>query len=183
MNTFTKALLVSALLTLSASAQSLPGAFQQLLDQTSMQFSMPPDFQAASIVNNEDVGYDFAVRSNTGDIEIRYRIWPIDKTQKNPNNLYEPMITTMGLNISNGKVIQLERYPADGLKSEFGADAGCTGLVPIDSQFGKGFKLCVISVIHKDNIADAYVFYLYNDPKTIMSALSTGNVFHALKFK
>ena len=183
MNTFTKSLLVLVLLTVSAFAQALPGAFQQLLDQTNMQFSMPSDFQATPIINSEDVAYDFAISSYTAAIEIRYHILPIDRTQNNSNKLYEPMMTTMGLNISNGKVIKPERYPQEGLKSEFGADAGCTGLVPVDSQFGKGFKLCVISVIHKDNVADAYVFYLYNDPKAIMGALSTGNIFHALRFK
>jgi hypothetical protein len=183
MNSFLKSFFVFIAITVATNAQTLPDAFQQLLNQTNMQFSMPQDFEATPIINNGDVAYDFALKSVTAELEIRYRIWPIDKNQKNPNDLYGPMMTTMGLNISNGKIIQPQQYPTESVKSEFSADAGSTGLVPIDSQFGKGFKLCVISVIHKDNVADAYVFYLYNDPKTIMQALTSGNIFHALKFK
>jgi len=183
MNSFLKSFFVFITISVAVNAQTLPDPFQQLLNRTNMQFSMPPDFETIPIINNGDVAYDFALKSHTAELEIRYRIWPIDKNQKNPNDLYGPMMTTMGLNISNGQMIRPEQYPTESVKSEFGADAGSTGLVPVDSQFGKGFKLCVISVIHKDNVADAYVFYLYNDPKTIMGALTTGNIFHALKFK
>ena len=183
MNSFVKSFVVFVTITVAAKAQTLPDAFQQLLNQTNMQFSIPPNFEPTPIINSGDLAYDFALKSITAELEIRYRIWPIDKNQKNPNDLYGPMMTTMGLNISNGKMIRPEQYPTESVKNEFGADAGSTGLVPVDSPFGRGFTICVISVIHKDNVADAYVFYLYNDPKTIMGALSTGNIFHALKFK
>ena len=116
-------------------------------------------------------------------MEIRYRIWPIDMQQTNPNELFEPMLITMALNISNGTMIQPRRYPPESVKQEFGADDGSTGLVPTNSDFGKGYKQCMISVIHKDNVADAYVFYLYNNQDEIMGALTTGKVFHALTFK
>jgi len=183
MNAFLKSLVALIAISIFANAQSLPKPFQQLLDQTNMQFSIPPDFAATPIVQNEDVSYDFAVKSKTTGLEIRYRIWPIDIEQKNPNALFEPMLVTMGLNISNGKMIQPHSYPTESVKKEFGADAGSTGLVPCNSEFGKGYKQCMISVIHKDNVADAYVFYLYNNQNDILGALTTEKVYHALKFK
>jgi hypothetical protein len=183
MNSYLKSIFVLLTICIFANAQPLPKAFQQLLNQTNMQFSIPPEFTATPIIQNGDVVYDFAVESKTTGLEIRYRIWPVDKKQKNPNTLFEPMLITMGLNISNGKMIQPQRYPTESVKQEFGADAGSTGLVPTDSDFGKGYKACMISVIHKDNVADAYVFYLYNDQSAIMTALTTDKVYHALKFK
>ena len=183
MNSSLKTWLVLLITILPLNAQTLPEAFQRLLVQTKMQFSIPPNFTATPIIDNGDVVYDFAVKSITTDLEIRYRIWPVDKTPKNPNSIFEAMLITMGLNISNGKIIEPSRYPPESVKQEFGADAGCSGLVPVDSEFGKGYRSCMISVIHKDNVADAYVFYLYNDRGAIMQALTTDKVYHALRFK
>jgi len=166
-----------------AGAQGLPNNFRQLLNKAKMQFTMPPGFKATPVLDNGDVVYDFAVKSNTSGLEIRYRIWPIDMTVTNPNALFEPMLITMGLNISGGKMVQPQRYPDESVKEEFGADAGCTSAVPVNSDFGKGYTKCMFSAIHKDNVADAYIFYLFDNQDEIMSALTTERVFHALKFK
>jgi hypothetical protein len=179
MNSILKSLILVTIIAIIANAQT----FDQLLNQTNMQFSIPPSFEAVSIINNPDVNYDFAIKSATAPLEIRYRIWPVDMEQKNLNSIYEAVFITMGLNISNGKMIKSQPYPPESVKAEFGADAGRSGVVPIGSEFGKGYRFCLISVIHKDNVADAYVFYLYNDQRTIMGALTTDNIYHALKFE
>jgi len=183
MNSFLKSLFVLLTISIFAYAQPLPKTFQELLNQTNMQFSLPPDFTSTPIIQNGDVVYDFAIKSKTSSLEIRYRIWPVDKKQKNPNALFEAMLVTMGLNISNGKVMKPHAYPTESVKKEFGADAGSTGLITTDSDFGKGYKQCMISVIHKDDVADAYVFYLYNTQDEIMGAITAEKVYHALKFK
>ncbi len=179
MNSFLKSFTLVTIIAIAANAQT----FQQLLTHSNMQFSIPPDFVEAPVLNNGDVNYDFAVKSNTAALEIRFRIWPIDRKQKNPNAIYHAMLVTMGLNISNGQMIKSQQYPAESVKAEFGADAGSSGVAPIGSEFGKGYRFCLISVIHKDNVADAYVFYLYSDQRTIMGALSTDNIYHTLTFK
>ena len=183
MNSFLKSFLVLLMINIFASAQPLPKTFQQLLNQTNMQFSFPPDFISIPIIQNGNVVYDFAIKSKTSSLEIRYRVWPVDKKQKNPNTLFGPMLVTMGLNISNGKVMKPHPYPTESVKKEFGADAGSTGITTIDSDFGKGYKQCMISVIHKDDVADAYVFYLYNTQDELMGAITAEKVYHALKFK
>jgi hypothetical protein len=179
MNSILKSFILVTIIAITTNAQT----FDQLLNQTNMQFSIPPDFVEVPIINNADVSYDFAIKSNTAALEVRFRIWPIDRKQKNPNAIYHAMLVTMGLNISNGQMIKSQQYPAQSVKAEFGADAGSSGVVPIGSEFGKGYRFCLISVIHKDNVADAYVFYLYNDQRTIMGALTTDNIYHALTFQ
>ena len=178
MNSFLKSILLVTIIAITANAQT----FDQRLNQTNMQFSIPPGFEAVPIIDNADVSYDFAIKSTTAPLEIRYRICPVDMEQKNPNGIYEAVFITMGLNISNGKMIKSQPYPSESVRSEFGADAGRSGVVPIGSEFGKGYRFCLISLIHKHNVADAYVFYLYSDQRTIMGALTTDNIYHALKF-
>lgn len=93
------------------------------------------------------------------------------------------MVQTMGLNISNGQMFQTNQYPQGDVKAEFGADGGITGTVRTVSQFGGGYKICMISAIHKDNVGDAYVFFLCDGPNVLMKAVFSDNVCHALKFR
>ena len=160
-------------------SQNLSQNFHGLLKKHSMQFALPPGFEVTPVVDNGDVVYDYAVRSKTKHLEIRYRIWPIDE---NPCD-FEAMAITMGLNISDGNIMQTKHYPRQDVKAEFGADDGLAGMVRVDSDFGKGYKVCSISVIHKDNVADAYVFFLADDPKTLLSAFFDEKAYHALRFR
>jgi hypothetical protein len=160
-------------------AQDTTKSFQQLLQQNSLQFTLPADFWGVRVRNNPDVAYDYAICSKTQKLEIRYRIWPV--TQTTP--VYETMLVTMALNVSNGQMIQPTPYPKPDVKAEFGADAGCSGMVHTNSQFGHDYKYCMISAIHKDGIADVYAFYLFDDPNIAMQTIFTDQVFHALKFR
>jgi hypothetical protein len=167
-------------------AQGIPDNFQRLLQRNAMQYSIPSGFVSTPVVENGDVVYDFAIRSTTTKLEIRYRIWPIDKGMQNDpkrNSVYQAMVQTMGLNISNGQMVQTKQYPLGDVKAEFGADGGITGTVRTDSQFGRGYKICMISAIHKDNIGDAYAFFLCDDPNVLLKALFADNVYHALRFR
>jgi hypothetical protein len=72
--------------------------------------------------------------------------------------------------------------PPDAVRKEFGADSGATAFVELDSAFGKGFKYCIASVIHRNNAVDAYTFFLYKDPEQ-RTVLARHDVFYSLKFK
>lgn len=171
---------------LFALAQSLPDNFQRLLQQNSMLYAIPSGFVSTPVIDNGGVVYDYAIKSKTAKLEIRYRIWPIGKELMDDpkrNWMYYSTLITIALNISNGQMIQPKPYPKADVKAEFGADGGSSGAVRTDSDFGKGYKYCLISVIHKDDVADAYTFFLYNDQKTLMDAIFTDKTYHALKFK
>jgi hypothetical protein len=160
-------------------AQPLPSTFQQLLKQNGLRCTIPPGFVSTPVIDNGDVLYDYAVKSRTKKLEIRYRIWPI----KDGHEDFAAMLVVMGANISDGQFIQPVAYPPEAVKHEFGADAGCSGLVRAKSDFGKGYKVCVISAIHKDGIADAYTFFLCDDPNVAIEAIATEAVYHSLRFR
>jgi len=170
----------------SAHAQVIPRTFAGLLQQNAMQYSIPSGFVVTPVANNVDVAYDFAIKSSTSKLEIRYRIWPVDLTNHggaNRNRIYPVMVHTMGLNISNGQTMQVKKYDPGDVRMEFGADGGATGTVRLDSKFGEGYKICMISAIHKDNLCDAYTFFLCDDPDVLMKALFADRVYHALRFR
>jgi len=160
-------------------AQDSASNFQRLLEQNSLQFSMPPDFWAVRVHSNPDVAYDFAMCSTVMKLEIRYRICPITQAGR----VYDAMLVAMALNISGGQMIQPKKYRNPDVKLEFGADAGCSGMVRTNSPFGHDYQYCMISAIHKEGIADVYAFFLFDDPKDVMEAVSSTKVYHALRFR
>lgn len=168
---------------ISAAAQPSMGTFQQLASLHHMRFAMPSHFTAVPVKANRDIVYDFAMRSEIKKLEIRYRIVSIDRKDRNANAVHETMLATMAMNISNGKTITPQRYPTTSVKKEFGADAGCTGVVLTQSEFGNGYTMCMISVIHKDNVADAYTYYLFDEQDALIEALTNSPIYHALRFE
>jgi hypothetical protein len=52
----------------------------------------------------------------------------------------------------------------------------------VTGDFGKGYKYCSAVAIHKDNLADAYYFYLSNNLSDFTSDKLI-SIFHAMKFK
>lgn len=152
-----------------------------------MRFSLPSGFTPTPVLVSEDVVYDYAIKSKSEKLEIRYRIAPfrqtVEKLNAEANMIYRGMIITMGLNISDGKQPPYQAYPDESVREEFGADAGGTSYVECNSEFGKGYDKCLISVIHKNNVADAYAFFLFDDLQVLQTALMTDKIYHALRFK
>jgi hypothetical protein len=172
----------------SVQSQTLPKNFQRLLQQASMRYSIPPGFVPTPVIENGDVAYDFAVKSTTRKLEIRYRIRPLEKrtnrnSQGDPGMMFNGMLMTMCLNISNGELVEPKPFPEASVRSEFGADAGSFCAVRTDSEFGEGYEKCSMSAFHKENVADAYVFFLFDDLKILSEALFTDQVYHALRFR
>ncbi len=183
MRTFLFTALLIFISTVSASAQILPKKFWKTLQDNSMEFVMPEKYLQAPVLPNSDVAYDFAVVSKDRQIEIRYTVQPVDRKQKNGNGLSEGMLQAIALNISGGTMAEPNAFPAESVRKEFGADKGYTAMIPVRSEFGNGYKKCMLTMIHKDNIADAYAFYLFNDPQVLVQAIKSYAIFHALKFK
>jgi len=179
-------LLVLLVMNSDTRSQQLPAGFQQLLKRSSMTFAVPPGCASTQVVPNEDVMYDYAMKSKSMKLEIRYRIWPIElgrPLDQTRNRMFMTMLMTMALNISGGATPKATYYPEDDVRKEFGADAGATCAVKTDSDFGAGYTICLISVIHKDDVADAYVFYLCDDVSVATHAMGTNSIFHALRFR
>ena len=167
--------------------QTLPPRVSELIRSHSLQFAVPPGFAPTSVMPNDDVVYDFAVKSQTKKLEIRYRIIPIRRTNEAPsidvNTMYHAMLIAMALNISGGQQPHTQDYPENSVREEFGADAGATTAVRCNSDFGKDYQNCLISAMHKDDVADAYVFFLFDDLQVLQAAITTDNIYHALRFR
>jgi hypothetical protein len=176
---------------------TLPALFADRLNRAKMTFAAPDGFIEVPVVKNGQMHYEYALKDTSKNFEVRYSVAPLDSVfiqfnamQKDgnthmvigPNQLYYGAFVTTMANISNGTARHVGPFPADAVKNEFNADWGASSFCEVAGDFGKGYKYCTAVAIHKDNLADAYYFYLGNNlsdftPNKLIP------IFHAMKFK
>ena len=183
-----KTILLIALFSAAFGQQNVDLSFRKTLDRNSLALTIPKGFKETPIIANDDVAYDYALKDSMGAFEIRFRIFalndpPPNTSPESMNGMYPAMLLAMAVNISNGKPGNSGPFDPAAVRSEFGADAGMTCAVDANSQFSKGFKYCLINVIHRNNVVDAYIFYLFNDKNQLRTTLLRDDVFHCLRFK
>lgn len=182
-----------------AAPPALPAGFQQVLKAARMEFRPPAGTVPTPVLKNAQMDYDYAVRVPGKHVEIRYAIRPLDKllaeyrlskskkgeAMVDPNELYSSLVTVVALNISGGDMPETKDFPAAAVKQEFRADWGTTTMVRAGKEFGPKYAKCMVVALHKKNAADAYVFYLFDQPADLGPLLDDpkADAFHALRFQ
>lgn len=194
----TPLLLICIISLLLVSKQSIAQSelFDNLLQRSALSFIQPAGFDSIGIIDYSAMEYEFAIKHRTKNFEVRYAIRPLDTLLQqyaekeankkpgdinlNPNGLYATLLKTTTLNISNGYLPEMVVFDKTAVKEEFNADWGGTTYVEIGKEFGKGYKFCMIVAIHKDNVADAYLFFLSDNADNFNDIML--EAFHSLKF-
>jgi hypothetical protein len=181
----------------SFTSERIPKTFTDLLERANMTFQKPAELEETKIIENRQMNYEYAIKYPKKKFEVRYAIRPLDnlireyeEKEKNknpgdinihPNQLYSSLLQVTTLNISGGQLPEIIEFEKEAVKQEFNADWGATTFVEVGKEFGQDYKYCMIVAIHKDNVADAYYFYL-SDTKDGFDELMMPP-FHSLKFK
>ena len=181
----------------SFSSPDLPKTFTDLLDRANLIFQKTEGLEATKIIENRQMTYEYAMKYPKKNFEVRYAIRPLDnllrdyeEKEKNkksgdinthPNGLYSSSLQAITLNISGGQLPEIAVFDEQAVKQEFNADWGATTFVEVSKEFGQQYQYCMIVAIHKDNIADAYFFYLSNSKDGFEELMFPA--FHSLRFK
>lgn len=179
-----------------STAQQFSKETQEMLDRAQLTFTVPEMLQPAEPIENRQMNWEFAYKHPEKKFEVRYAVRPMDtqlasyeEFQKNkkegdimihPNKLYTSMFDVTILNISGGMLPESTEFGKGAVKQEFNADWGATVLTEVGEEFGQGYTYALVVSIHKDNVADVYMFYMGDDPEVIMEQMDL--IFHALKF-
>lgn len=179
------------------SQTELPEAFTDGLNRAKMVFEMPEGFTSTTIIENPHMHYEYAIKHDTADIEIRYAIRPFDNLiQKyeeakkdtsgmirtvmiNPDQVsfYAKITTATGYNISKSPI--KGRNLADKvIKETYNADNGMVFFVNPKAEFGKGCKYCSMYSIYKKGLGMAFIFFIGDDQFEIvdMAAKVSGSL-------
>jgi hypothetical protein len=181
----------------SFTSDNLPKKFTDLLEKAEMTFDQPSEYSQTQPIENLQMNYDYALINDAKDFEIRYAIKPLDEMLKNynereknkksgdmninPNKLYAAFFQAIVFNVSGGKMAKISEFNPEEVKKEFNADRGAITMVEVGKEFGQNYKYCFLVTIHKDDVGDAYCFYLSNTKEGIAKNMQAS--FHSLRFK
>lgn len=176
--------------------KKLPKTFTRLLDRGKMSFLRPDGLVEVPTIENEQMNYEYALKYPDKNFEVRYAIRPLDillkeyqkslkkkkegETILHPNKYYSPSLQATVLNISGGQLPDISQFDKEAVKNEFNADWGATTFVTVGEEFGQAYKYCVVVAIHKDDIGDAYIFFLSDTKVDFDKNMQTA--FHSLRF-
>jgi hypothetical protein len=175
--------------------------FSALLEKASMNFVKPANTIETPVIVNDELNYQYAIKDTSCKIEIRYLVYPLQDlinkyngphadsgiSRIDPNFLHTNFLLALSLKIEGKQMDMQEALPA--LKElshatadlEFNADwAASIDVQPCD-EFAQKYKYCTVFAIHKDNDADAFVIYLYDNKDTFEELVKPD--FHSLTFK
>lgn len=159
---------------LEARLADLPAVFRDQLAQNAIAYKAPDGFRLVAAKANDRVTYDLALATDQPNLEIRFQIVSLNRlplpdgftpiAQVDMNALHDVHTLALIRNIASQIVSGPNALPAASVGPEFGADRGTvTRLVLAQSAFGEGFVECLLLALHKENVADVYVFFLFDD--------------------
>lgn len=157
----------------------LPAEFERLLQETRMHFEQPEGFTPVPVQRGQGWTYQHAVRSPSGNLEIRYRIDSLARiaAERAPvergltefvgvatNTMHAAVAAATAFNLSGGNVHPLNPFPVESVRAEFGADwAAIVGfLIPANSPI-PDYRVAWLIALHRDDRADAYILGLQRE--------------------
>lgn len=182
-----------------ATAAQLPGKFKKLMKRADMVFTTPPGYTKIKPIANRQMNYEFALKKSGLRFEVRFAVRPLDKMlaeytawKKNPpegsshvdpNNLFRTLFQVTLMNICGGQLMtpDISVFEEEAVNREFNADWGATAVVQPGTEFGQEYKWCLAVALHRDNLGDAYIFYLA-DETSVLDELFMES-FHAIRFR
>ena len=181
--------------TYSVFAQNtLPDSTQTLLSNAKIEIDVPEGYVYSGSEWGMDMSWNFALKHPEERFEIRYYLMDLsemkeeyeesltnpDVTMANPNNMYKSISMAALMNISGGDFPSIEDFNTEAVKEEFNADAGCTAFITPKESIKGGYQYCLSVTIHRDNLTDLHIFYLFDSPETLESLVKS--VFHHVRF-
>lgn len=206
LHAFIGLLFVSAAALAQSKTSNVDANFTKLLNKAGLTFKRPVGAINTPVIKNPEITYQYAVKYPKRNLEIRYSVIPyagkpvkvapvtngvilgtVDTNIIKHFDAYSRQLATNaggGMKDSN---IRIGGFPPDQAKKEFGADRMTFWMIPVKNKsFATSYKFCNMVAIHKDNVGDAFIFYLCNSMEDLVKnfkELGANNVYYSLKFK
>ena len=168
-----KLLLGFWLAVISSLSLASPVSFEYLLDEAGMRYQAPEGFSVAQIEPNDLLSYEHAVRDPEGRLEVRYLIRPIQRLEidyddphnpaPDPNDMFRMLFDTLSGRLSGGRYNPDKTLHPEEARNKFHADWAALSVFDVEQSFSGRYRQALFLAMHKDQQADAYVVFLFND--------------------
>lgn len=153
--------------------------FQSILAGTGIEFWPTPDFVICPVHENSVFRYQHAMRSPSGNLEMRYRIDALTRleTERKAANAGMEVLASASLdqmvsanfmalvlNLSGGMFAEPTVLKSETTALLYGADWSALAFMRLaNPDFFSGYDSAYVLAIHKDGVGDIYVLGLFND--------------------
>jgi hypothetical protein len=169
--------------------------FDSLLIRAKLNFNMPDSCEEVTVKFMHKIPHNYAVGPKDSSFQIRYWVQPLDtwfadynkksekkkKKSMHPDALCKSMMTLAVLDASANKSSDyLETQNLEWTKKTYNADWEATALVE-SGWPEEGYKYCYILCLHKDGVADIYIYVLTDTKEDLFKIMVLLN--KSIKFK
>ena len=187
-----KFLIISLILFLALSIYARDDdELDKVIQQMGLVLTLPDDFIEIPKVDQEIPGtyYDRGYKSKNYDFEVRFFVMPAEDCSDDPVQFYKYFPKTILFNITHNMYYTfnddyITHFPQDAVQRDFGADFGFTCKITGESDFLKGYKWALVTVVLKKEKGMFFIFQLFNESEIFKDNMELFNSsFYILRFK
>ena len=146
-------------------------------------FNKPESFNKTELVANRVFHYEHALRHDSGQLEIRYIIRPLQRISidyndphnatPEPNHLFPLLFESIVTELSQGSNRPYREYPKPQAQQLFNAGWAAASAFDVNPEFCNKYTQALLIGIHKDKQADADTVFLYNEYEQVKEMIKT----------
>jgi len=148
-------------------------AFDLLLIEAGLRIDTPQDFSAIPIQQNQILPYEHAFKHDSGALEVRFIIRPLSRitidysdphnAAPEPNHLFPLLFESVTNRLSLDSDTKSSTFSEAIAESSFNANWAAAAAFDVNPQFATDFHSGLLIAMHRNELADAYTLFLYND--------------------
>ena len=166
-------LLGLALGTVGATETGTRQAFDQLLGEAGLRLEARQNFFDVPIEPNPVLPYEHAMRHRSGELELRFIVRPLQRIEieyndphnaaPEPNHLSPLLFESLTDRLSANSNTSSRTLAEPEAREKFNAQWVALSIFDVDPAFSADYKNAILLAMHKNDRADAYTLFLYND--------------------
>ncbi len=157
--------------------------FDQLLEESGLRVESRQAFTDIPIQQNPVLAYEHAMRHESGALELRFIVRPLGRIEieyndphnaaPEPNHLFPLLFESLTQHLAANNDTSSNTLSEVEAKEKFNAQWAAVAAFDVDPQFSSEYNNAILLGMHKNDQADAYTLFLYNDPETAKPLIST----------
>jgi hypothetical protein len=175
-------LLVVCVAAAGATETSSRQAFEQLLMESGLRIESRNAFAEVPIQQNSVLPHEHAMRHESGKLELRFIVRPLARIEieyndphnaaPEPNHLFPLLFESLTQRLAANNDTSSNTLSEIEAKDKFNAQWAAVAAFDVDPEFSREFKNAILLGMHKNDMADAYTLFLYNDPESAKPLIS-----------
>ena len=147
-----------------------------MLKESGLRVEPTEAFAEVPIQPNPILAYEHAMRHESGALELRFIVRPLGRIEieyndphnaaPEPNHLFPLLFESLTQHLAANNDTSSSTLSESEAREKFNAQWAAVAAFDVDPQFSSEYKNAILLGMHKNDQADAYTLFLYNDPDT-----------------